>query len=504
METAAQNLSTYTPRRPQDSILFKVVNDNLEAFLKTAASDPNDSDLPIYVKREFEKFLGCGFYENGVTRVSCKDSKCGDNYWLPTSCKCRGFCPSCGGRRMNEFAINIDERVMPEVPVRQYVISVPFPMRYWLMSNHELTLEVNRIIIRSIRALLRKKSRRKGVANGVIGAVTFMQRFGSGLNSHPHYHILVVDGVFTENEDPELVPEFIEAAPFDDCEIAGLARRICTAVRKHLIKSKYLEAISNEPNPDLEDSLDQSPGVHAAIKKASLVSRIALGPRAGQKVRRIGPKLFGVGDAKPKITGDLCAEYGGFSVHANTRVPAKDRARLKRLISYVSRPSVSLDRLSFTENGDIEVKLKSAWPDGTTALVLSPFELIEKLAALVPYPQKNLVIYSGFLAPNHSMRRDIVPLDQPPEKSVTESAQIADVAVPVPTKPRSRYIPWAVLLKKTWGIDVFSCRTCGGPTSVRAFISDPAQIQKIMAGCNLHSRPPPVGVSIEVVYDPDL
>ena len=107
-------------------------------------------------------------------------------------------------------------------------------MRYWMMSNHELTLEVNRIIIRSIRALLRKKSRQKGVANGVIGAVTFMQRFGSGLNSHPHYHILVVDGVFTENEDPELVPEFIEAAPFDDCEIADLARRICTAVRKHL------------------------------------------------------------------------------------------------------------------------------------------------------------------------------------------------------------------------------------------------------------------------------
>ena len=103
-----------------------------------------------------------------------------------------------------------------------------------------------------------------------------------------------------------------------------------------------------------------------------------------------------------------------------------------------------------------------------------------------------------------NLRRDIVSLEQPPEKSIAESAQIAEVAEPAPKKPPSRYIPWALLLKKTWGIDVFSCRTCGGPTSVRAFISDPAQIQKIMAGCNLHSRPPPARASFEVVYDPDF
>jgi hypothetical protein len=99
--------------------------------------------------------------------------------------------------------------------------------------------------------------------------------------------------------------------------------------------------------------------------------------------------------------------------------------------------------------GDVKVELKSTWPDGTTALILSPLEMIEKLAALVPYPHKNLVIYSGCLAPNHKARVDIVPA-KPASKN-------EEVGTASPTS-RKRYIPWSDLMKKTWGIDVFTCR----------------------------------------------
>jgi len=96
---AAINQTSYEPRRPQDSILFQALNDNLQDFLSSTQDDPGSRGLPDFVVREFKKFLSCGFYENGVTRIGCKNPGCEEDYWVPTSCKCRGFCPSCGGRR---------------------------------------------------------------------------------------------------------------------------------------------------------------------------------------------------------------------------------------------------------------------------------------------------------------------------------------------------------------------------------------------------------------------
>ena len=498
MTSAIQKKTAYTPRRPEDSLLYKVINDSRDEFLRSVDSDPDSRGMPKFVRKEFEKFLGCGFYENGVTRISCKDGKCGEDYWLPTSCKCRGFCPSCGGRRMNEFAINLDERVIPDVPVRQYVVSVPIPLRYLMISNHELTLVINRLIINAIRALLRKKSRKLSVDDGVIGAVTFLQRFGSGLNLHLHYHILVLDGVFKECPDDIYVPEFVPTPDITDADIGDLVRRVSRSVTKYLVRERILEEITLHPAEGIELSLNQD-GSEAlsACKSASVASRIAFGIRSGKKVRRVGANMFGYGKEKGQITGPLCASYGGFSVHANREVKQYEREELKKLITYIARPAVALDRLSFTDSGDIKVELKTPWPDGSTAIVLSQMELLEKLAALVPYPEKNLVIYSGCLAPNHKMRTDIVPT----QNSATPTP--GDSASPVegPPKPRNRHIPWAELLKKTFEIDVFSCRKCGGPTKVMAFIGDPREISKIMKAFKLHSPPPPRSASQNLVYE---
>jgi hypothetical protein len=483
MSNAVLKSEIYEPRRPADSLLYQIVNDNLHEFFGILESDTDARGLPYFVKHTFEKFLECGFYENGMTRIGCKDSKCNESYWLPTSCKRRGFCVSCGGRRMNEFAINLDERVIPEVPVRQYVVTVPIPLRYWMLSNHELSLVVNRLIIKAITLLLRKKARRLGVSDGLVGAVTFLQRFGSGLNSHLHYHIVVLDGVFVECPEGKYVPSFISTSITDE-DIEALVQRISRCVTKYLVEAGLLEEITLEPT-ELSNQLNQDESESlSACKNASAKSLIAFGVRSGQRVRRVGAKMFGYGHDRATITGKLCANYGGFSVHAARVVDTYDRDGLRKLISYIARPALSLDRLSLTENGEVRVELKSPWPDGTTALILSPLEMLEKLAALVPYPQKNLVIYSGCLAPNHRARADIVPAKAAPTK-----VEIGLGSVSHP--PRKRYIPWAELLKKTWGIDVFKCRVCGGPTRVMAFISDPVEISKIMRAQNLRARPPP-------------
>ena len=127
---------------------------------------------------------------------------------------------------------------------------------------------------------------------------------------------------------------------------------------------------------------------------ASIQSQVATGERAGQPVRR---RLL---DPQQGIrTGPLCFASRGFSLHAATRVQAADRTRLERLCRYVNRPPLAAGRLQILDAERVAFDLKTIWSDGTYRIELSPQELIEKLAALVPPRRLNLVRYHGVLAP---------------------------------------------------------------------------------------------------------
>jgi hypothetical protein len=89
----------------------------------------------------------------------------------------------------------------------------------------------------------------------------------------------------------------------------------------------------------------------------------------------------------PTLTGPRCASVHGFSLHANTQVPAHRRDQLERLLRYTARGAVSLERLQEEANGDLLYTFTHPWSDGTTGIRLSPVELLEKLAALVPLPR---------------------------------------------------------------------------------------------------------------------
>ncbi|MFT6331257.1 MAG: hypothetical protein ACJAYN_003207 [Bermanella sp.] len=51
------------------------------------------------------------------------------------SCKRRGFCPSCGARRLAETAALLVDDVLPHKPIRQWVLSFPYLLRFLLASN---------------------------------------------------------------------------------------------------------------------------------------------------------------------------------------------------------------------------------------------------------------------------------------------------------------------------------------------------------------------------------
>jgi hypothetical protein len=474
----------YKPRKFSESLLYQTVSQNIGTFFGALESNSEQKSLPQFVKREFEKFLTCGNPEYGLTRVKCNDNECKSSVWVPTSCKTRGFCPSCGSRRMNVAAINLTEKVLPWVPIRQWVISLPFPLRFWIAADFQLMKLVNDTIFRVIEKYIKEKALKQGISNCHTGAISFIQRWGGSLNLNPHFHIIFLNGVFQTYDTDDKEPVFIKASPIQEHEALEVVKNICQEVTAILINRGYLENVDDEISEVIsENSVDRDTFLNFC-KNASVYSRIALGPRAGSKVRKIGVNEFYNTESSGENTGECCAKYGGFSLHANTWFQTNQREELKSLIRYVARSSVSLERLSETDEGNIKYELKSPWSDGTTAVLFSKLEFLEKLASLVPYPHKNLIVYFGCLAPHHKIRSQIVPISKDDEDSEEASDQ-RDI------EDKSRYISWRDLLKKTWEIDLFICQKCGGETSVIAFVTNSLELRKIIDNAGLLARPPP-------------
>ncbi|MBZ2228374.1 transposase zinc-binding domain-containing protein, partial [Escherichia coli] len=116
----------YQSHRPEQTLLYQIVDEYYPAFAALMAEQ--GKELPGYVQREFEEFLQCGRLEHGFLRVRCES--CHAEHLVAFSCKRRGFCPSCGARRMAESAALLVDEVLPEQPMRQWVLSFPFQLRF--------------------------------------------------------------------------------------------------------------------------------------------------------------------------------------------------------------------------------------------------------------------------------------------------------------------------------------------------------------------------------------
>ena len=211
------------------------------------------------------------------------------------------------------------------------------------------------------------------------------------------------DGVFVTGPGGE--PAFCPAPPMTDADVRYIAETTAERVIRLLQRRGLLEA-------DSEDPLWQDEPLLACLTAASIRGIVATGERAGQRIRR---RLV---DPQEGIQGGpLCFSSRGFSLHGATRIEADERSGLERLCRYVIRPPLAAGKLCVLDGDTLSFKLKTPWSDWTTDLVLSPLELIEKLAALVPPARLNLVRYHGVLAPNAANRDRIVP---GPNEGLTE------------------------------------------------------------------------------------
>src|SRR5437870_2886829 len=219
--------AVYVPRSPTTGVLYCVVRTHLTELLAAVDAQTDGNGLPGFVVNEFRKFLRCGVLGHGFARVRC--GNCAFERLVPFSCKARAVCPSCGGRRMAERAAHLVDHVLPaDVPVRQWVLSVPHRLRYRLAYDHRLCRTVLHVFVRALRSAYRRQARRQGLAGGETGTVTSVQRFGGSVNVHLHFHTLVLDGVFVREPDGTL--RFRPAAPPTDEDV----RRVVARVRRRL------------------------------------------------------------------------------------------------------------------------------------------------------------------------------------------------------------------------------------------------------------------------------
>ena len=198
----------YRQRRPTATPLYPVVQHHLETFLTQAAEiDPMGNGVPFWVEKDFRAYLRCGILAHGFARaghppkVGSKD--CGHERLIPFSCKGRGLCPSSNTRRMAGVAAHVTDNVLPHLPVRQWVLSLPdhasrgARLRAFLHHNPDIAGAVLRIFLRAIRTTLRGTSP-GAPRDAKLGAISFLHRFGSSLNTHFHYHCVILDGAFSD------------------------------------------------------------------------------------------------------------------------------------------------------------------------------------------------------------------------------------------------------------------------------------------------------------------
>ena len=242
------------------------------------------------------------------------------------------------------------------------------------------------------------------------GMVTFIQRSGSALNANLHLHILALDGVYVDPGVEETAPRLHPLAGPSDEDVGLVVEKIAQRTVKLLRRLGYLDSEAEfVMRPDADDMFQDNAAITAALG-ASVQSKIAFGPRAGQFVRKIG-KGFGYEEETPLVKGVKCATINGFNLHAAVFV-ADPSAPAPGAAHRLYDPPADRQRPPehYREMATCSTPLKRRFADGTEAILLSPTELIEKICAMVPPPKAHQILYTGVFS-SHSRWRNLVVLD---------------------------------------------------------------------------------------------
>jgi Putative transposase len=199
--------------------------------------------------------------------------------------------------------------------------------------------------------------------------LTFVQRYGGGLNLNVHYHLIGVDGWFSRSPSGEI--RFTQAPAPSQREVTALV----LAIQKRGLGLLAREGLLDEGRADAVH--DEAPAL-ADCYSGAVTQRVGLGPQRGRPVMRLRDPLKSyLASAPERVTrgGLLCAHVDGFDLHGRVAFGAHQRARIAQLVRYCARPPLANGRLKELSSGHYLLTLKGPWRDGTTHLKFEPIEL---------------------------------------------------------------------------------------------------------------------------------
>lgn len=322
---------------------------------------------------------------------------CGLEQQVRVACPTR--CPRCPFDVGRTGASTV--ALLPRVPVRHWVLTLPEKWRWTLARRPETLRRVSRAFMREVFGWLRERAaEHTGRSAGLhCGAVAAVHRTGSSLELNVHLHGLVLDGVYLVEGDGEAVFH-----PTHDDPSGSELSRIVRGVQR-----RAREIMSVKATPSDEE--------------VRLAQQLGAGPVARSSVRRV--RLPGAPPRSRTPRSGRAVMRSGLRVHAGEPVPADDRPGLARLARYVTRPLPDPSSFSRLPSGTIRYRLEHPFSDGTTHIELSPEALAQTLAQLVPAEASPRVQYHGILAPRAAHRWRVIPgqLRLFPEQASTTRAE---------------------------------------------------------------------------------
>ena len=335
---------------------------------------------------------------------------------------------------MHDLTEHIMNNVLPDAPVRQWVISPPFELAPLLAVRPKVLSYFVRCFVGAVSKHLKTSAKCKEDERIHTGSIAFIQRFTKTLSIFPHAHVIFVDGVFVEKEDGELV--FREVEPPTEKDLLQVGKIVFQKMETYLMRHGYLDE-----EPTELDALEK--WWLSATKESSLI---------GQRSEK---KKFSHG-----------TDFGGFSIHAGVRIKKADRRGREKLVRYAARPPFSEKQMTLLPDGSIRFELRTPTKSGQRQVNFHPVQFLRRIAWQIPPPYTNMVRYFGVFAATHTCRNTVVPRN------------LSLKLVQPPDETRVYRVPWAILLAKIYDLDAEACPKCGGTLKPVSAVTEKNQAKK--------------------------
>jgi hypothetical protein len=454
---ATAQLTGYRPRSATND-LKEIVEDSMEELFGVWEDRFREryGPLPERVRTLLERFVRCGDLHFGFLRLRCVNPDCkkrGERL-VSFSCKSRHLCPSCGQRRAIQWAERMVEVLLPVVPYRQLVFTIPIALRKAFLFDRSLYGELCRIAYASTRDYLRERARSfPGRSKAAPAMVVSPQSHGDLLTHNPHVHSICSLGLFRSDG----VYLSMEDVDFSGLEAVFRERFFSLMLRRQKVRPETLERMRSW-------------------------------------------------------------EHSGFNVDFARRIDATDRAGLQGLLSYMERAPVSLRRLTYLDDGTVHYQGTKFHPRlNTDHQLLSPVEFLAHLVHHVLLRYEVSSRCYGAISTTFRRKlgwlRD-PPVDEPPPELLSPSALPGALPAPSPCLlpcgqtsllaptlspqeedsefARGRRRGWAKLISKVWLEDPSLCASCQQPMKIISAINSPEQddvIERVLRHMKLWDPP---------------